>query len=167
VARFDECLDFVLDREGGTSEPAGDPDTAYGITQPTFTAYLTKRGLPVRDVDTITQPEYEDIYRTSYWRAAKCDDLPKPIDLVMFDTAVNSGVGAAGRLLQEALGQGLVIDGVIGTKTLMAAAMADPLVVAARMVKGRINKYVVLALSGKRHVLKGWLRRLGHLLQAL
>lgn len=167
MTRFEECLEFVLGREGGLSEPAGDPDTAYGITQPVYDVFRSKRNLAKRDVDLIERHEVDAIYRSSYWTAAKCDQLEAPLDLVMFDTAVNSGVGAAGRMLQEALGAGLIIDGVIGSKTLMAAAMADPLVTAARMIKGRVNKYVVLALSGKRHVLLGWLHRLGHLLQAL
>jgi lysozyme family protein len=56
----------------------------------------------------------------------KADSLPHPLDLIIFDAAVNHGPNTAIKLLQQSLnsilkaGTSLVIDGIIGPKTLTA-----------------------------------------------
>jgi lysozyme family protein len=169
MARFDVCFEQLLDREGrSTKEPAGDLDTSWGVTQPVYNTFRRSRGLPEQDVDLGTPTEFRVIYREYFWNANKCDRLPDPLDAIVFDVAVQSNGAVAGRLLQESLG-GLVIDGQIGSKTLMAAAACDPIVTAGRMMKGRINQYIVLALTNpaKYPNLLGWLHRCGKLLLPL
>jgi len=167
MPRFDECLKFVLAQEGGTSEPAGDPDTAYGVTQAIFDAYLKMHGQPSRDVDTITKEEVRLVYRDLFWLPSRADKLPTPVDLVHFDLAVNSGMGTAGRMLQQALNM-TPVDGVVGPRTIAAVQSADALLVAARYAKLRLNHYIVLgAVSSGRPKLAGWAHRLGYLLLAL
>jgi lysozyme family protein len=169
MARFNDCLERLFDREGRVdTEVAGDPDTSWGVTQDTYDSWRRFHGLPLQDVDLGTPTEFTAIYRERFWDACKCPSLPKPLDEIVFDVAVNSGQGAAIRLLQEALG-GIVIDGIVGSKTLMAAQASETDVVAARMIRGRVNQYTVLALTNpkKRHLLMGWLHRVGKLLVSL
>jgi hypothetical protein len=47
------------------------------------------------DVKSLTKEEAADIYRHDYWEKAGCDELPWPLDMVVFDTAVNMGVRRA------------------------------------------------------------------------
>lgn len=48
--------------------------------------------------------EARALYWEDYWKAARCDLLPAPLNVVVFDVAVNSGPGFALRMLQEVLG---------------------------------------------------------------
>lgn len=63
---------------------------------------------------------FEDFYRERYWQPVRADELAWPVGLVMFDSAVNSGVGAAVLQLQKALR--VDADGKMGPRTLGAAA---------------------------------------------
>lgn len=126
---FAEALHFVLQQEGGyvsnPAEPGG--ATNHGITQQTYDAYRVARGLPSQPVSAITEAEVRDIYRTGYWSACRCDDIEHqagaPLALVVFDTAVNSGVSRAATMLQELLG--VPTDGAVGPITLAALAGRD------------------------------------------
>ena len=105
--RLDDCLRFVLRWEGGYVNHPSDPGgaTNKGVTQRTFDSWRLRAGKPRADVRTITDEEVHAIYAVDYWLAAKCDTLPAPLDLVVFDTAVNMGVGRAVRFLQHAVGE--------------------------------------------------------------
>ncbi|MBE3138916.1 MAG: hypothetical protein IMZ63_03785, partial [Actinobacteria bacterium] len=37
----------------------------------------------------------EKIYYENYWLKSECDKLPKPMDIIVFDTAVNMGISRA------------------------------------------------------------------------
>jgi lysozyme family protein len=93
---FPECLEFVLQYEGGFSDNRHDPGAAtnMGITRNTLAAW---RGRPVStaDVRNLGRGEVSEIYRKNYWLAAGCDKLRPGENLVVFDAAVNSGVGRA------------------------------------------------------------------------
>lgn len=169
MLRFDVCYEALLDREGRSDDEAdGDPDTSFGVTQPIYDRWCAIRGLPGGDVDDADPADLKALTFEMFWVANKCHELPLPLDAIVFDVAFNSTPQAAARLLQEAVG-GVVIDGKIGSKTITAAHGADPLVIAARMLKGRINQYVVIAMTNpkKYRFLRGWLRRVGKLLLSL
>lgn len=123
--RFDEVLKIVLGFEGGYVNDPNDKggETNLGITAGTL-ARAHKAGLVGHsDVKKLTRAEAAKIYEAFYWKPSRCDLLPKPLDLLVFDAAVNHGVGGAGKLLQRALntmGANLVVDGAIGPKTLGA-----------------------------------------------
>lgn len=123
VSRFETCLKFVLAREGGyvdRSEDRGGP-TNKGITQVVYSAYIQRRHLPIQSVRFISDDEVADIYRSDYWKPCAGDNLPIPIDLVVFDGAVNHGVRQSIKFLQRALGTD--DDGIIGPVTINAAHM--------------------------------------------
>lgn len=101
MTEFDRCYPYIQTFEGGKADNKKDPGgrTAYGITQRTFDADCDRRKVPRRDVWTITQAERAAIYQRNYWLDSGADKLPWALDLLVFDTAVNSGVGRATEFL--------------------------------------------------------------------
>jgi lysozyme family protein len=93
---FPECLEFVLQYEGGFSNNRHDPGAAtnMGVTRNTLAAW---RGRPVStaDVRNLGRGEVSEIYRKNYWAAAGCDKLKVGDCLAVFDASVNNGVGRA------------------------------------------------------------------------
>jgi len=85
---FERAMEFVFRWEGGYVFDPKDPggETHWGIS---------KRAYPMLDIKDLTREEAKDIYRSSYWERAGCGDLLWPLNLVVFDTAVNMGVGRA------------------------------------------------------------------------
>lgn len=120
MTRFEYCLRFVLAREGGYSDHKADRGgaTNKGITQKTYDAFRQEAGLLTRPVFSITDNEITAIYRLKYWNVAKCGLLHDPLDLYVFDSAVNHGPARAVKLLQRALG--VPDDGLLGPKTIEA-----------------------------------------------
>lgn len=115
--RFDYCFDIVLGAEGGFVDHASDKGgrTNYGITQKTLDEFQLSHSAPTYDVKDITVATAKSIYY-KYWAAAKCDQIsPPPLDLLVFDCAINSGASRAIKLLQQMLG--VVSDGVFGSGT--------------------------------------------------
>lgn len=102
---FKESLRFVLKWEGamfngkvkedgGLHIVNGDPGgiTKYGISQKAH----PKLAIKDLDIDRACK-----IYYNDYWKPAGCIGLGQPIATVLFDTAVNMGVGTATRLFVE------------------------------------------------------------------
>jgi len=157
---FKRSLLFVRRWEGGWSDHAQDPGgkTNHGITLATYANWRRSQGLPdpsADDLRAISEEEVEVIYQQNYWDACRCDELPPPIALVVFDMAVNAGPSRSIRLLQEALG--VSVDGIIGPETLSAAKAADPQAVAAEFTARRSMYYA--SLSTFRTFGLGWMRR--------
>ena len=46
----------------------------------------------------------EEIYYQNYWLKAKCDELPAPLNIVVFDTSVNMGRSRAKEFLDKCYG---------------------------------------------------------------
>lgn len=91
---FDKAFDFVLLWEGNYSNDANDPggETKYGIS---------KRAYPNLEIKELTVADAKEIYKTDYWQKCGCDNLEYPIDIIVFDTAVNMGVGRAKIILEK------------------------------------------------------------------
>lgn len=101
---FEAALAFVLRWEGGFVDHPHDPGgaTNQGVTQATYDAHRARAGLPTRSVEFISKSEVESIYHDSYWLRAGCEQIAPPaLALVVFDAAVNSGVGAALKWLSQ------------------------------------------------------------------
>lgn len=113
-----DAMNFVFEQEGGYGVDPNDPggETNLGIS---------KKSYPNEDIKAMTKERAMEIYLRDFWMPCKCDELPRVICLNLFDSAINQGVGTAIKTLQKSLG-GLVIDGVIGPKTLAAAQAASP-----------------------------------------
>lgn len=166
---FEPSLRHVLADEGGWSD---DPDddggpTMYGVTQPPYDEWRTRHGLPTQPVQAITRDEARSVYLDLFWTPAGGDVLPPPLDLVVFDAAVQHGPAEAVRMLQGALG--VPQDGGIGPVTLGALAGRDAAAVARLVLDKREALYRWLAANkpGKAKFLHGWLNRIGRLRSAL
>lgn len=89
---FNEALKFVLKWEGGYSNDPNDPggETKYGIC---------KRSYPKLDISKLTLEQAKKIYYENYWLKSGCDKLAEPLNIVVFDTAVNMGRSRAKKFL--------------------------------------------------------------------
>lgn len=163
--RFKECMKFVLKWEGGYSEHPNDPGgaTMKGITQSVYNAWRAKKGLPRQHVKYITDNEVFAIYWEQYWQLLRCDDLPQPLDLVVFDSGVNCGVGRAARWLNQALK--LASETKVTDKTLEALKKANPKQIAQVVCDLREQHYNSIATKNPKLkvFLKGWMNRLNDL----
>lgn len=139
---FDDAFTRLLSSEGGYSNNPADPGgaTNWGVTQ----AVARANGY-AGDMRDFTQDAAKVIYRRLYWGAVQADALPEAVRFDAFDGAVNSGVGQSVRWLQRAVG--VDADGVMGPKTLAAAAT-----LAGGVVSARYNGQRLLFMTG----LKGW-----------
>ena len=70
--------------------------TNFGITIYDYRKYV-KPGATAADVRAMKLGEAKAIYRTKYWTAQRCDDLPPGVDDSVFDYGVNSGIDRSGR----------------------------------------------------------------------
>ncbi|MFN8988740.1 MAG: glycoside hydrolase family 108 protein [Betaproteobacteria bacterium] len=86
----------LFKHEGGYVDHPRDPGgaTNLGITLRTLYEWRG-RGVTKHDVKTLTKDEAERIYKARYWDAIKADGLLAGPDAMLFDVAVNSGVGRA------------------------------------------------------------------------
>lgn len=121
LANYEASLKRVIVHEGGYVNHPKDPGgaTMKGVTQRVYDAYRRRRQLPTQAVRGISAAEIADIYRTQYADKIRFDALPKGVDYVVFDGAVNSGPAQSVKWLQRALG--VADDGVIGNVTMERA----------------------------------------------
>lgn len=143
-AVFERALKFVEKQEGGF---ANDPDdrggpTMAGVTQGAYDSWRRKKGRPTRSVAQSTPQERQQLYYEDYYLASGAHEMPEPWALVMFDTAVNMGVGGAKELYRQSGGN------------------------MERFFELREQKYRRLAQApGQGKFLRGWLNRLSDLEQ--
>ena len=116
---WNACLGFVLSAEGSYSDNPLDPGgaTNLGITLSTLSQWR-HTAVTKDDVRNLSTEEAAAIYRSIYWNASRCSDLPAGVDLMIFDASVNLGNGRSARILQAAVG--VTVDGSIGPETLAA-----------------------------------------------
>ena len=137
-ASFETCLPLLLAHEGGYTNDPRDPGgpTNFGVTIFDYQKYV-KRDATAADVRTMTVEDAKRIYRTRYWDAQRCDELPAGVDYAVFDYGVNSGIGRSGKVLRRVLGlsgkTSLIDDHVVSsartanTRTLIAEISAERL----------------------------------------
>lgn len=130
MADLDSILNDIIAREGGfVNDPADHGGaTNMGVTQATLSDWLG-RPATIDEVKAMTADTAKAIYASNYFIKPKIDQLPKAIQPVMLDAAVNSGPGQSIRFLQQVLndaGYGpLTEDGGVGPMTVAAAGKAD------------------------------------------
>lgn len=102
---YDEALRRLLAHEGGYTNHPSDPGgpTNFGITIYDYRKYV-KPNATAADIRAMRLDEAKAIYRTKYWSAQRCDDLPAGVDDSVFDYGVNSGIGRSGKVLRRVVG---------------------------------------------------------------
>jgi len=151
-----------LDRGGATNK---------GITQKTYNAYLTKHQLPLRSVEDIDDDEVGEIYKQEYWDKCMCSDIPFPLDLIVFDSAIQHGVSRASKWLQNCVGS--VPDGVVGINTIYSlhGKVLDKRIqdVIENYLNGRISFYAQIISNdpSQKKFANGWKNRMDALEHAI
>src|SRR5690348_18419167 len=102
ASNWDQCLDFIFDKEGGYSDDPLDPGgaTNLGITLNELSQWRHD-AVTKQDVKALTRQEAAAIYRANYWNVVRGDELPAGIDLMVFDAGVNIGTPRSARFLQQ------------------------------------------------------------------
>lgn len=149
---FQEAIQHIYKFEGGLVDHPKDPGgiTKYGIS---FRAYPEYGREGIR---RLTKQEAGKIYYRDYWHATKCEDLPGPLRLIIFDCAVNQGVSYATKALQSAVS--VRADGVLGPITMKAIKNAD---VERTLHKIAMNRYLRYHRNPNWSIFgEGWMSRL-------
>lgn len=160
---FSEAVAFTLSQEGGHSNHPQDPggETIHGISRRAHPG-AWEQGPP-------TMEQARAIYRRHYWEPLRCDEMPWPIALSLFDSAVNCGKRRAVQMLQQAVNDErspvlwqLAVDGVLGPLTMQELLFVrQDTLVAYRMLTHRLRLYARLARRPQgRAFVRGWMLRL-------
>jgi lysozyme family protein len=85
---------LIIGLEGKDSDDPQDPGgyTRYGICQ---------KYNPEVDVKNLTLEQAKNIYYRKYWEPAGCNDVPYPMDICLFDGAVNPQKGGNKEILNQ------------------------------------------------------------------
>lgn len=128
--------------------------TKFGISQ---------RAYPELDIKALTIKDALSIYYQDYWCRMRCDQFAPSLALVLLDGAINHGVPAMTRILQQATES--VVDGLLGPKTLYAAHSLLPSYLIAQMTGLRGYKYTCICLDdpNQKVHLKGWFNRISYI----
>jgi lysozyme family protein len=145
---FDKAFDILMTVEGGYVNDKYDlgGETKYGIS---------KNSYPKVNIKELTLDEAKQIYKKDYWDRCSCDKITYPLNILLFDAAVNHGVLSASSLLQETLN--VDVDGHIGANTIKAALKANS-EISALFLTTRAAYY--RSLSSFSRYGKGWMKRL-------
>jgi lysozyme family protein len=127
ITNYSRSFGLILQSEGGFTTDPRDPgnrlpdgrpgSTNLGVTQANWEAYV---GRPVTwaEMQALTPEIVKPFYKKEYWDKVRADELPTPIDYLMFDFAVNAGPVRSIKIMQKAVGT--VQDGILGPKTMRA-----------------------------------------------
>jgi lysozyme family protein len=160
------AIELILGVEGGN---ANDPDdfggkTNFGISdlrdgKEDGLIDINLDGIGDIDPENLTRDQAIVIFFTDYWLANKCDQLPEPVALIIFDIAVNQSAVFARKSLQRIIGA--KPDGFIGKNTLKSLQSADITNVLHELTKRRCLRYAkkVKDTSTQIKYLRGWLDR--------
>ena len=128
-SNWKQSFDYMQESEGGFSDDPDDngnwlPDgrkgcTNLGVTQTTWESWVGRQSNE-KEMRNLTPALVEPMYRRKFWEACSCNSLPPGVDYLVFDFAVNAGVGRSAKTLQSAVGA--TPDGDIGPLTLAAVS---------------------------------------------
>ncbi len=118
----------TIGEEGGYTADPDDPGNWTGGGIGLGACKGTKFGIsaasyPGLDIAALTLEDAKAIYARDYWAPIAGDALPPALAMIVFDAAVNAGVGTAIGWLQAALG--VARDGILGPRTLAAVPIAS------------------------------------------
>lgn len=155
MAAFDQAFEILIGHEGGLTQNPDDPGgtTKYGISQ---------RAYPDVDIVNLTEDQAKAIYKSDYWDKLYLDTADPALALIVFDAAVNNGVGEATKFLQTGLG--VTADGVFGSESqaALAAVTGDKVSGAIADTHGA-RIFMMAGLSTWSKFGKGWSKRLAQL----
>lgn len=175
MSRFDSCLAFVLEQEKAYSNLAGDAggSTRWGVASNFWPdAYDKIAWLEKADKHAEAMQVVAAFYREKFWSPIQGDQLPPPLDLLVFDAAVNLGIGSAVSLLQQSINEVngppyLVVDGQLGAKTLAAVKAYPVHLLVYKITAERIAYYTSRPRKRRDAFLAGWVNRIAEGLESV
>ncbi len=149
--KFKHVVEYILKWEADYSNDPKDPggETNFGIS---------KRAYPDVDIKNLTREGAIEIYRSDYWDACRCEDLPAEVATMVFDMAVNQGVPYAKTTLQTVLG--VKVDGNIGPLTMSVAKASPGIKTMHEIADLRAVRYLSMNNATEERYEKGWIKRL-------
>lgn len=148
---FSKYIDRILGHEGGYSNrsPDADPggETKWGIS---------KRSYPNLDIKNLERWQAIEIYRRDFWTPVASLTPDPVLQYQLLDTAVNSGMGNATRMLQRAIG--VADDGHFGPQSQAKLRYMDREDTALLFLAERLEW--MTKLSNWAHNSRGWARRI-------
>jgi lysozyme family protein len=95
---FDIAMRFVFYYEKWKTVDPQDPGgvTVWGVCHRDFPAEVDQM---LKMTPEAAQEFAKEIYRKRFWQEIGGDDIPSPLDIVIFDAAVNQGIQGIGRAL--------------------------------------------------------------------
>lgn len=156
--RFERLVGMILNHEGGYVNDPVDPggETKYGIS---------KRTYPYVDIKNLTVDQAKDIYYRDWWKPLRCPEIKHDrIAQKHLDASINVGPRNGVRILQRALcdvGEAVVVDGIIGPKTLAATNRTDPdkLLATMRYQQAQFYKRIINRNPELARFERGWMNR--------
>ena len=161
MAKYTKIIQKILKWEGGYVSDPADTDggcTMKGVTINTYRKFFGKNKC-CKDLKTITQAEWDYIFKTGYWDKLRADEIEnQSIANLLVDWCWTSG--RYGIILPQRV-LGVKDDGVVGSKTLSAINnYPDQKELFWKLWNRRKRHFEDIAKNGKEKFLKGWLRRL-------
>ena len=147
----------MLKSEGGFVNHPSDPGgmTNLGVTKTTWENWVGRES-DEAEMRGLTPEKVEPLYKKKYWDAVRGDEIENGgVAYLLFDFAVNAGVGRSIKTLQTAVG--VTPDGGFGPMTMAAVQAVDPVDLIERFSQAKEDFYRSLntfATFGK-----GWLNR--------
>jgi lysozyme family protein len=164
---FDESFTLLVGNEGCFTKNSRDAGNWTGGEVGKGTLLGTKYGIsaasyPALPIETLSLAQAKAIYKEDFWGKCKIDYLPESIRFDVFDTAVNSGVSRASKLLQKTAG--VKEDGILGIVTLTAISKLafDPQRLDKRFNAQRILFITALSQANWGNFGKGWMIRIAN-----
>lgn len=162
MERFNKFLDYIFEVEGGFTDDENDRGgkTTWGITEEEAREFGY-----TGDMRNLTKDFAKNIYLKKYYLGNKLDKITDDrVALSIFDWAVNSGRRGIkkAQIVANKFGANLVIDGIIGNKTLEAINAIDPKMFLKEYHEMQRTFYKNLAArdNSQEGFLKGWLNRI-------
>ena len=186
---FLEALKRTLEHEGGYVNNPKDSggETYRGITRKYWGTWkgwpIVDKNKPLKTGQIIKDAELDkliqDFYFVNFWKPIKADEFHYWVAYTLFDTAVMQGQKTAIKTLQRALNKytnkgqfskpvfNLVVDGILGPKTLEAANSTEPTELVNLIAQERLNtvEAIVEANPSQAGFLKGWTARIKKFIQ--
>ena len=156
-SNWDESFRLLLQSEGGFSNLSQDPGgmTNLGVTKATWENWIGRQS-DEAEMRSLTPQKVEPLYKKKYWDAVRGDELDAGIAYILFDFAVNAGVGRSIKTLQTCLG--VPADGGFGPITMAAVKSVEPLELIKRFTYAKEEFY--RSLPTFEVFGDGWLNRL-------
>jgi lysozyme family protein len=157
ISNWQKSFELMLKSEGGYVNNPADPGgmTNLGVTKATWENWVGRES-DEAEMRGLTPEKVEPLYKKKYWDAVRGDEIENGgVAYLLFDFAVNAGVGRSIKTLQTAVG--VTPDGGFGPMTMAAVQATDPVDLIERFSQAKEDFY--RSLTTFTTFGKGWLNR--------